>query len=451
MMKNFSLKMRLTVYFVFASCFIWGAAAGVAWHEIKDNIDEFFDTYQMALARQLTATDWQKLTAVQKQTNELIGSIKNADDEDEAVAFAVFDAKGQNVFNDNEAGKKILFAPVLGAFVEQKVDGDLWRIVWLNSVDGKFVVAVGQELEFRHDIIWDTMEEFMLPLGIGLLLLLGMIVFILTMEFAPLGGLVKSLKTRKRGDLSPLGYAGLPKEISPLIEAINALFAQIDEMMAKERSFISNSAHELRTPLTALKVQLEVAEMSKNDEKAIEISLSKIAQGVDRASRLVEQLLTLSKVNSSKTIVKELDEDINWNEVVNALCDEYANEMSNKNMLMKTEVISDVAPITTGNKILCHLMLRNLVENAIKYTKDNQQIAIMVKNGEIEVFNSGVRVDEKHLAKLGMAFYRPSGQNEKGSGLGLSIVSSIAAIYDCDVIFENVDDGFRVRIVKKQS
>ena len=212
-MKKLSLKLRLLLWFIGMSVVIFGTAGVVAWQETRGKIDEFFDSYQMLLARQLASTDWSDITpASQKLTNKIIKNIKNAEDEDEAIGFAVFDSTGKMVFHDNENGKNFAFSSEIGRFAKQKVDGDWWWIVRVKSADEQFYIAVGQELEYRSEIIEDMAEEFMLPWLIGLGLLLGIIILILVKEFAPLKKLVQNLNQRPADNLSPLDGSRLQQK-----------------------------------------------------------------------------------------------------------------------------------------------------------------------------------------------------------------------------------------------
>lgn len=333
-MKKLSLKGRLILFFAVICAAVFSAAAFVSWQETKEKIDEFFDTYQMALARQLASADWQRAThEIQKITDKIIDRIEGADDEDEAVGFAVFDLDGKMVFHDNENGQDFLFTPDLGNFVTQSVDGEPWRIVWTRSADAKYIIAVGQELDYRRDVVWDMTEEFMMPWGIGIVLLSVSMVLIIVFEFMPLNRLARDLYRRPEDDLSPLPSANLPAEIRPLADAMNRLLEKIEKMLARERGFIADSAHELRSPLTALKVQLEVIRLSKNDEKTKGEALKKLESGINRCTRLVEQLLALSKAESSAR--SNAGECILWHNIVSSLADEYEPAAAQKDIKIR--------------------------------------------------------------------------------------------------------------------
>ena len=448
-MKNFSLKIRLML--VFSTFFIFmGLCCGiVSWFEAKETTDEFFDTYQMALARNLASADWQNINhEIQKHTDFELKNIKHADEDDEAIGFAVFDLNGNMVFHDNENGKDFVFKSVTGAFLNENVSDEPWRIIRVKSADKNFIIAIGQELEYRSDVAWDLIEEFMLPWLIGFCILLAFMLLIVEREFKPLKRAAMQIKNRNMEDLSEVSAIGFPKEVLPLVEAINELLKKLELLLQKERRFVADAAHELRTPLTALNVQLEVLQMGIDDKKSRDKAIINLEQGLFRASHLVEQLLLLSKIENSLVVENNDQEQINWKKIVVSVCDEYKIMAQQKNISFEIDKLADEGPINKANKALISMVVKNLVENAIKYSPEKARIQIETSSKYLRVFNSGIIVKEEHLAYLGQRFYRPSGHNEKGSGLGLSIVMLITKYYGCEIKFANVDDGFEVLIEK---
>lgn len=446
-MKKISLRLRLLIFFSGVSCLIWLAAGLVSWYETKEKIDEFFDQYQLLLARQLASADWAALKpGAQKQTNRIISRVGNADEEDEAIGFAVFDRDGKMVFHDNENGRDFVFQPELGRFAEQKVDGEKWHTVWINSADKRFVIAVGQELEYRDEVALDMAEEFLWPWLGGLLFLLAAVIFFIGREFAPLRRMAAEIAVRNPDDLSPLDGRPLPAEVSPLIGAVNRLLQKVDHMLQNEKSFISDSAHELRSPLAALKVQLEVLQLAENDAGVRRSAIAKMEEGIERSARLVEQLLILSRLDSRRH--ENADEPIDWRRLAKQLQKEYKEAATQKQLRFNVEIAS-AAPIERGNPVLLSTLLRNLFDNAVKYSRNGSDISVIIDNGKIEVANMPATMDEAWLPRLGERFFRPPGQSESGSGLGLSIVGKIAALHGCTVEFSPVEDKFTVRVVRR--
>ena len=166
-MKKMSLRLRLIISFLIVSTCVWTAAAVISWQESRDQMDEFFDTYQLLLARQLSTADWTNLTAdMQKKSNRLIENVDDdGEEEDEALGFAVFNRRGEMIFNDDENGRDFIYTPEASGFINQKIGRkkDMWRIFWLTSADKNFTIAVGQELEFRDDAALELVEETLLP------------------------------------------------------------------------------------------------------------------------------------------------------------------------------------------------------------------------------------------------------------------------------------------------
>lgn len=446
-MKKMSLRLRLIISFLIVSTCVWSAAAVISWQESRDQMDEFFDTYQLLLARQLSTADWTNLTAdMQKKSNRLIENVDDdGEEEDEALGFAVFNRRGEMIFNDDENGRDFIYTPEASGFVNQKIGRkkDMWRIFWLTSADKNFTIAVGQELEFRDDAALELVEETLLPWLVGLSVLLLAVIWMVSRELRPLRRIADELSERDSDNLHPLSLSGQASEILPLIKAINTQFSRIEQMLQRERGFISDSAHELRSPLTALKVQLEVALLADDDAAARHQALQKLNQGIDRSTRLVEQLLALSRLDSAAAAAN--DEPLDWPALVNAAVNEQLPAAEEKKINIKTSTDGS-APTTCGQPLLWALLLRNLLDNAVRYSPEEAQISIELKDETLSVTNSNTVVAAEYLPRLKERFFRPAGQKSTGSGLGLSIVERIAELHRCRVALTNDDGNFRVTI-----
>lgn len=446
-MKKMSLRLRLIISFLIVSTCVWSAAAVISWQESRDQMDEFFDTYQLLLARQLSTADWTNLTAdMQKKSNRLIENVDDdGEEEDEALGFAVFNRRGEMIFNDDENGRDFIYSPEASGFVNQKIGRkkDMWRIFWLTSADKNFTIAVGQELEFRDDAALELVEETLLPWLVGLSVLLLAVIWMVSRELRPLRRIADELSERDSDNLHPLSLSGQASEILPLIKAINTQFSRIEQMLQRERGFISDSAHELRSPLTALKVQLEVALLADDDAAARHQALQKLNQGIDRSTRLVEQLLALSRLDSAAAAAN--DEPLDWPALVNAAVNEQLPAAEEKKINIKTSTDGS-APTTCGQPLLWALLLRNLLDNAVRYSPEEAQISIELKDETLSVTNSNTVVAAEYLPRLKERFFRPAGQKSTGSGLGLSIVERIAELHQCRVALTNDDGNFRVTV-----
>ena len=157
----------------------------------------------------------------------------------------------------------------------------------------------------------------------------------------------------------------------------------------------------------------------------------------------------LSKVDTSLGVYDEAKGLIDWKQILADLKADYASLAEEKKIEIKANV-SGLGPVEQGNPLLWGLVLRNLLDNALKYSPQGANIKIEITDGALQVFNSGVSVEEGALAHLSERFFRPAGQKVSGSGLGLSIVRRVAESSACKVCFENADGGFRVCVFKEE-
>ena len=191
-------------------------------------------------------------------------------------------------------------------------------------------------------------------------------------------------------------------------------------------------------------VQLEVAELAGDDKETHEKALANLTQGLERASRLVEQLLALSRLESNAIRYKEFA-PLDWASIMDNVNKEQ-KQLAEEKKISLTSEISEPYFINEGQSFLWSLLLRNLIDNAIKYSKEGADIRIILNSEKLSVSNNKITLNSKNIARLGERFFRPAGQNINGSGLGLSIVKKIARLHNCEMQITVQDDIFTVTI-----
>lgn len=446
-MSRLSLRLRLLLGFILLTLICWGAASVGSWWQTRHNINKLFDTQQMLFAKRLATMNPERMIS---QPLTLPKSKKmlrhhHGEQDDDALAFAVFTPDGRMVMNDGDNGKDFQFYYHREGFTDGKLKGDddLWRLVWLSTPDKRYLVVVGQEWEYRDDMTRDIVQTNLVPWLIALPIMLLLLLWLVTHELAPLKRIAHQLRQRSPDDGSPLQEKRVPQEVRPLLEELNALFARIGEMLVRERRFTSDAAHELRSPLAALKVQTEVAQLAHDDRAVRHHALANLDEGIDRATRLVDQLLTLSRLESGEQLEKQ---PVDLQQLLQqAVVDHYPRAQSEGVELMLAA--PDMPVLQTGNALLLSLMMRNLLDNAIRYSQPGSRVELKLARRSIEVVDNGVGVSAEALQRLGERFYRPPGQEKTGSGLGLSIVSQIARLHGMQVRFANRrEGGFAVNI-----
>lgn len=449
-----SLRLRLSLFFSLFMLASWLAAALFTWQTCRDYINEFFDSQQMVVAKTLAVADLTRAPKKIPKLGDMMPGVKKhgfGQQEEDAIAFAVFSPDGRRLLADGKKGGRFPFEPSRRGFINEPLrnDDDAWRILWINSRDGKYVIAVGQELEYRSDMALEMLGGQMLPWLILLPVLLGGLFLLLTRELAPLRSMAADLQSRQPEDDTPLDLQKLPSEVLPMAQSLNGFFARTGEMLTRERSFISDAAHELRTPLAGLRIQAQVAAQPGMNPETRNEALAFLRQGIDRCSRLIDQLLALSRLEashgsgSSGSIDGLALSTVSWNELLAQALPSYGPRLEQAGIHLESRMASLSASVE-GNKALLAMLLRNLLENATAYATEGGLIRITLEQRSLTVQNDCACLPEESVKRLGERFFRPPGQEKTGSGLGLSIVRRIAAIHGfrLSIGMENHAPGF---------
>lgn len=446
-MKRLSLKLRFIIYFSIAIVITWGIATSITYFLSQKILKEVFDSQQVLFAKRLASLD---ITIFQVDDDEIADikskAIKRFDYDDDVLSFAVFNSQGEMVFHDDEDGEDFKFN---GTVFQQHdpvymQDTKKWRIIWLRTQDNSAVIAVGQENDYREEMAEKMAISQAYPWLVMLTLLMLLIIFTISRELTPLNKLAKQLKQRQPDDASLIVDNNAPKEIKPFIDALNALFIKITDMIIKERQFTANAAHELRTPLTALRVQAEVAQIATINPTQQKKALNNLILGIDRASRLIEQLLVLSRLDAENKLLE--CEILDWEMLIQSEFDLLSPVATQKQIVLDYQQINKHSP-SQGNSVFISLLLRNLIDNAIKYCPNGSKITVIEHTNRLSIEDTGQGVDKETLAKLGERFYRPAGMDVPGSGLGISIVKQIANLHRWRIQFYiNPQGGLGVNI-----
>lgn len=311
---------------------------------------------------------------------------------------------------------------------------DQWRIYGAWSEDQRYFLQVAQQLDERNELLRKLVGSIGLPFLLlfpllGLLLWLG-----IQQALRPIRALTGLVENRPVYPHLPLPTRDIPSELLPLVQGFNQLLLRIDQTLEQERRFTADAAHELRTPLAGLRLQAELALNSSDDSEQRHL-LQRLVEGSDRITRLLEQLLLLARLDSQQTVVGPQSFDLG--DLARAALGQQAGQILGKQM--ECDVQADEPALLYGQADLMALLLRNLLDNAIRYSPDAGQLRLSVGKASdtviLTVENSGSGLDQTVLARLGERFYRAGQQAIPGSGLGLSLVRRIAALHGGNVTF----------------
>lgn len=319
--------------------------------------------------------------------------------------------------------------------------GEHWRYFRLRDARYGFDVLVGQNDRARNELAQEVAWHNLAPFLFGMPLLAFFAALAIYFGLHPLRKLTDSLHQLSPEQLSPVRVDDAPKEIAPVVDALNSLLDRIARTIENERRFTADASHELRTPLAALQAQVQAAQLSVSAEERNEC-LSKILQGAERMGHLVGQLLTLSRLDELSPPIHP--ESVELEEITRECCAEMGADALSKHI--EISFSPDAHQAVAGSTDMLRILLRNLLDNAIRYTPESGRIevSLRVADGqqvELEVADSGIGVADEQLALLGNRFGRINPSVAEGVGLGLSIVQRIAEIHHAQIAFSRAALG----------
>jgi len=305
-------------------------------------------------------------------------------------------------------------------FSDRELNGKDWR--FLTIKDGPLTVEVAEDYEARQDLIDRVILSIFIPLIILIPFILFTVIYGLNIGLRPLSALSNAVSRRNADDLHPINKEDIPEEVEPLVDNLNNLMAKIEEALEKEKRFTSYAAHELRTPLAAIKAQIQVALRHKDLNKQKEM-FNDVNIGVDRMSHLVEQLLTLMRVQKGG-VEKH---NFNISELLERVIKSYELQAKDKGLKINSNITNDIS--IEANSEMIEIMFNNLISNSIKYSDSKGNIEInLVREDEgisFSTSNPSKEINDEDLQNMFEPFHRLKGETETGVGIGLSIVKWI--------------------------
>jgi len=319
-----------------------------------------------------------------------------------------------------------------------------WRVFGVQALTR--VIQVAQPMSVREQRAAELALQTLKPFALLLPLLALLIWFAVGHALEPLQRLTAQLKDRRVDALDPLADADLPEEVQPMVRALNDLLTRLSAALDRERAFMADAAHELRTPLTALHLQMDMLgrAIGESERAAAMITLS---AGVQRAIRLVEQLLALARQEPRADAPR-----------VPVRLDDLAREIVGELVPLADAGGIDLGvaaaqPVTVlGDRGALATLLRNLVDNAVRYTAPGGRVDVSVEvpheaGGRLTVTDNGPGIPREERARVFDRFYRRAGAEPPGSGLGLSIVKAIAESHGASVELTDAPGGQGLSVV----
>ncbi len=317
------------------------------------------------------------------------------------------------------------------------IAGTAYRILLQRLATGERL-AVAQPAAVRDEIALEGALRALLPLLVLLPLLPLLVVLMVRRGFRPIATLAGDIDRRSEHELQPLTPDFLPSEMRPFVTAINRLLERVAQAMQAQRRFVADAAHELRSPMTALSLQAEALADSELTPAA-QAKVAALRSGLRRGRDLLEQLLSLARAQAASPPVIAVR--VSLLQVFRLVLEDLMPLAQARNIDLGVTSDIDAAPLASEVDLL--LMVRNLVDNAIRHTPDGGRVDLAVLTGAdgiaVEVCDTGPGIAPEERERVFDPFYRTLGNTHTGSGLGLSIVATVARRLGAHVTLDYAD------------
>src|SRR3990167_1862224 len=437
MWQRASLKQRLLALVLAAITLVWLGATAFTYLDAREEFDEVLDAHLAQAASLLVVQATHEIDELETEHAPLLHKYARR------VAFQVWEKGQQLRLHSANAPPQPLTSKERG-FSDTTIDGKRWRVFSTWDESGEYLIHVAERSDVREELARDIAGNLLRPMWFSLPLLALLLWVAVMRGLRPLDKLAREVEQREPDNLVALDATSAPREVVPLIERLNRLFLRIEASMQKERRFTADAAHELRTPVAAIKAQAQVARAASAEAERIH-ALDNAILGCDRAAHLIDQLLTLARVD---TLDRGMAEPCRLRDIAAETIAALAPAALEKGV--QFELLASDETVVRARHGLLRVLLRNLLDNSMRHTPPGTagQVSIDHEPGgvRLSVSDNGPGIPEQERDKVLERFYRPLGTQASGSGLGVSIVKRIAEVHDATLRMQPVSEGQGLRV-----
>jgi two-component system sensor histidine kinase QseC len=318
----------------------------------------------------------------------------------------------------------------LEGFSQNEIEQKMWRVFSGQFHNSR--ILVGQDMGIRRSLIQGMILSSLWPMAVALPLIALILWLTVTVSLKPLSVLALAIKERSPKQLSKIDLGEVPSEVVPVVQSLNDLLDVVEKAFEREKQFTDNAAHELRTPLAGIKAQVEAALRTQNEHEKSE-GLVLINHGIDRASRMVNQLLTLARLEPKELQI--LFSQVN----LQSLATQVIARLTPQALTKKIDLglITNTEATAIGNPQFLDVLITNLVDNAIRYSPQSSKIDLSLQNNNsnsiLTIVDQGPGIPTKDRERVFERFVRLGGTQTEGIGVGLAIVKRIADLHNIQI------------------
>ena len=325
-------------------------------------------------------------------------------------------------------------------FSRHKIGKHEWRFFVLFDPKNNIQIEVSERSDVRYELVGQIMIALIIPGIIFIPLIFFIVLYGVRKTLEPVVRISADVDRRSSDSLLPLKNYTVAEEIAPLVQALNSLFGRIENSFRREREFTGHAAHELRTPLAAMKMQTQVLMKKAKGAPQCKQGLENLQSTIDRSTHLVEQLLSMARIQDNEFCKSKM----NLSECLYESVDEIQPVARQKNIAIETGITDHI--MIDGNEDSIAILFKNILDNAVKYTPMGGSIFVNCSaDGLVEIADMGPGLTGEEKDRAFERFVRLDKTGQPGSGLGLSIVDWIAAEHDVEInLLDNRPKGLKV-------
>lgn len=424
-----SIRRRLLLILLGTFAAGWLVLAVLSYFSARQEIEELFDAELAQSARVLlglTLHEIEEEAGKDQQLPVVIDPTLTGHAYEGKIAFQIWMGSTLLLRSPNAPRDEAL--SLSAGYSDRIIGATAWRVFSLIDAGRSIKIDVGEHYAVRDALIFGILRDLSWPLLLTLPFLVFAIGAGIRRALAPLAATAGEIARRSPQQLNPLNARESPAEVQPLVEALNGLLGRLQTALEGERRFTANAAHELRTPLAGLKAQAQVA-LRADDDSQRRQALTQIVHGVDRATHLVGQLLMLARLDPDSASARY--EVVALAPIAREVVAELAPTAVAKGIDIGIDDNTDASVLADRTALI--VLLRNLVDNAIRYTGDGGKIQLRIETGDgrvaLCVRDTGPGIPAEQRPLVLERFYRMHNADRIGCGLGLSIVKRIAELH----------------------
>jgi len=423
-----SLQQRLLVGLLTAFALMWLWLSAAIYRSTQHEVEELFDAEMAQAAATIGELALDEDPDRWRGSEPVLERLIYGHKYELHISFQIWRDEGLILRSRSAPNTPMADEP---GFSDRMIEDRKWRVFGLWMPEHGLRLVVAQDYRARIEITDSIVRHTLLPL-LWMTPILGILVWwSIHQGLRPLSRLAAEVASRSPRLLEPVSAAGAPTEAAPLVDALNDLLGRLREAFDNEVRFTADAAHELRTPLTAIRAHAQIA-LRAQDETGRESALRSVITGVDRSSHLLDQLLMLARLDVGD---QSQMAPVDLAGLVLEVCEQQSAAARSKHVAL---AVHDDCGDKLGCRVLgsrtgLAVLIRNLVENAIRYTPNGGRVEIRLSHSatlcSVTIADSGPGIEKHERERVFERFYRRPGSDGYGSGLGLSIVQRIAMLH----------------------